>query len=48
MLGLQSLSVRHTSVRGTIPPELAALPYLASVDLRDTHMTCCGSRRVRA
>lgn len=43
MLGLQSLSIRHTLLGGTIPRELADLPYLESVDVRDTHMTCCRS-----
>jgi hypothetical protein len=43
MLGLQSLSIRHTLLGGTIPRELADLPYLESVDVRDTRMTCCGS-----
>lgn len=46
MLGLQTLSVRNTLVRGTIPQELADLPYLENVDVRDTRMTCCASLEV--
>lgn len=46
MLGLQSLSIRHTLVGGTLPRELADLPYLETVDVRDTRMTCCGSLQV--
>lgn len=46
MLGLQSLSVRHTLLGGTIPHELSQLPYLESVDVRDTRMTCCASLEV--
>lgn len=48
MLGLQSLSIRNTLVGGTIPRELANLPYLESVDVRDTRMTCCASLEVRS
>jgi len=46
MLGLQSLSIRHTLVGGTLPRELADLPYLETVDVRDTRMTCCSSLEV--
>jgi hypothetical protein len=46
MLGLQSLSIRQTLVSGTIPRELADLPYLESVDVRDTRMSCCGTLEV--
>jgi hypothetical protein len=48
MLGLQSLSIRQTLVSGTIPRELADLPYLESVDVRDTRMSCCGTLEVCA
>lgn len=41
MLGLQELKLQQTVLRGALPPELGALPYLMEVDIRNTLMTCC-------
>jgi hypothetical protein len=41
MLGLQALDVSNTRIRGTIPEELGNLPFLMSVDIRNTLMSCC-------
>lgn len=41
MLGLQTLDVSNTRIQGTIPEELGNLPFLMSVDIRNTLMTCC-------
>lgn len=45
MLGLQVLDLSNTRIKGTIPAELGALPFLMSVDLRNTLMTCCHSEK---
>lgn len=41
MTGLASLVVSNTRIRGTIPAELGYLPYLQTIDLHNTLMTCC-------
>jgi len=41
MLGLQSLDLSNTRIKGRIPLELGNLPFLMAVDLRNTLMTCC-------
>lgn len=43
MLGLQTLDLSNTRIRGTIPEELGNLPFLMSVDIRNTLMSCCSS-----
>jgi hypothetical protein len=41
MQGLQQLSISNTLLSGTIPQSLAQLPYLETVDMHNTLMTCC-------
>uniref|UniRef100_A0A383VRU3 Leucine-rich repeat-containing N-terminal plant-type domain-containing protein n=1 Tax=Tetradesmus obliquus TaxID=3088 RepID=A0A383VRU3_TETOB len=43
MQGLQQLSISNTLISGTIPEALSQLPYLESVDMHNTLMTCCGN-----
>jgi hypothetical protein len=43
MQGLQQLSISNTLISGTIPQSLSQLPYLESVDMHNTLMTCCKS-----
>jgi hypothetical protein len=43
MQGLQELSISNTLISGTIPESLSQLPYLESVDMHNTLMTCCSS-----
>jgi hypothetical protein len=43
MQGLQQLAISNTLISGTIPQSLALLPYLESVDMHNTLMTCCRS-----
>lgn len=43
MLGLQDMYLQQTLLRGPLPSELGSLPYLVTVDIRNTLMSCCTS-----
>jgi hypothetical protein len=43
MLGLQVLDLSNTRIKGSIPNELGSLPFLMSVDIRNTLMSCCSN-----
>jgi hypothetical protein len=43
MLGLQTLDLSNTRIKGSIPEELGSLPFLMSVDIRNTLMSCCSN-----
>lgn len=42
MLGLQMLDLSNTRISGSIQEELGDLPFLMTVDIRNTLMSCCG------
>jgi hypothetical protein len=41
MLGLQMLDLSNTRISGSIPEELGNLPFLMTVDISNTLMSCC-------